>query len=324
MGESRRAFGHMCYYSLIVQHHLPHLLPSHDTTQRFDLKVACVNASREFLKREIELRTFNSISACCRMSDLLALIAEIALMLGHATSHGDNEEDCSLAQQRSGDRATVSKAMDYIDPISELQGDMTVRLAALLRALLAIEDDAACRHGLLAYPPNGAQSQHEMLIMRAAHLGNVRVSHDGVSTSSSEATMDQSQHMAGGVAIGGIGTMILRLRDSAQAEHQFRVRDFGAASFAQRSGERNTGEAGSGRAQNGGPQATAMQNTRLAEFDAAPPLSAVSFDDFAFHGLTPLTWKCNSGRVLLRLQTRTAQYIGRFENFRRIHDANRP
>ncbi|KAK4506936.1 hypothetical protein PRZ48_000669 [Zasmidium cellare] len=83
--ETRRAFGHMCYYSLIVQLHLPHMLHPRDASRRLQSKIACVNASREVLTREIELRTFNPIAACCRMSDFLALIAGMALMIGHIT-----------------------------------------------------------------------------------------------------------------------------------------------------------------------------------------------------------------------------------------------
>ncbi|KAK4979598.1 hypothetical protein LTR28_003750 [Elasticomyces elasticus] len=130
--ETRRTFGHMCYYSLVVQLHLPHMLCPHDASQRVYSKIACVNASREILTREIELRMFNPISACCRMSDFLALIAGMALMLGHITSHCGNEWDHLLAHQRLGDRAIVERALDCIDPMSDLHGDvLAVRCAAL-------------------------------------------------------------------------------------------------------------------------------------------------------------------------------------------------
>lgn len=118
LGESRRAFGHMCYYSPVVQLHLPHMLSPHDVTQRVYPKIACVNASREILNREIGLRTFNPIPACCRMTDFMALLAGIALMLGHATSHGGNESGHLLVHQRLGDRATVTRALDCMTTFS--------------------------------------------------------------------------------------------------------------------------------------------------------------------------------------------------------------
>ena len=73
--ESKRAFDHMCYYILIIELHLPHMLCPTHASQRMYSKIACVNASREILLREIALRSLNPISACCRMSDFLALIA---------------------------------------------------------------------------------------------------------------------------------------------------------------------------------------------------------------------------------------------------------
>lgn len=47
LGETRRAFGHMCYYSLVVQLHLPQMLSLHDATQRVYSKIVCVNASKK-------------------------------------------------------------------------------------------------------------------------------------------------------------------------------------------------------------------------------------------------------------------------------------
>lgn len=53
--EARRAFGHMCYYSMAVQLHLPHLPHPHNAARRLHSNLACVNASREVLSREIDL-----------------------------------------------------------------------------------------------------------------------------------------------------------------------------------------------------------------------------------------------------------------------------
>ena len=107
LSETRRAFGHMCYYSLVVQLHLPYMLSPHDAAQSLHSKIACVNASREILTREIELRTHDAVSARCRLSDFLALVAGTALVLGHVIRHAGqpSASDTLLAHQRLSDRA---------------------------------------------------------------------------------------------------------------------------------------------------------------------------------------------------------------------------
>jgi hypothetical protein len=285
MGETRRAFGHMCYYSLVVQLHLPHMLSPHDATQRLHSKIACVNASREILNREIELRTFNPISACCRMSDFMALIAGITLMLGHATGHDGKESDHLLAHQRLGDRATVARALDCIDPMSEVHGDvLTVRCAALLRDLLAIEEDAARQHGLPAHQPNCAKSQHHILIMRVPYPGSIRISCEGVSILSA-ANMDQSQDMAEGVTIGGIGSMMRRRRASATVEQQSQARDVTATPATHTSANFDASSTDSGYARIVEPEVTAMQTPQTVPNDMSPPFPVASFDEWSFKGV---------------------------------------
>jgi hypothetical protein len=285
LGESRRAFGHMCYYSLVVQLRLPHMLSPHDATQRVYSKIACANASREILNREIELRTFNPISACCRMSDFMALIAGMALMLGHATSHGGNERDHLLAHQRLGDRATVIRALDCIKSMSELHGDvLSVRCAALLRDLLVIEEDAARQHGSLASPPNSAKSQNHIIIMRMPYLGSIRISREGVSALSA-ANLDQSQHLAQGVIIGGIGSMMLRRHPSAEAEQELHARDVTATPVTTSSTDLAAGRVESGNEHDVAPHATAMPHPPMVPNDVAPPFPSANFDDWGVQGV---------------------------------------
>ena len=231
LSETRRAFGHMCYYSLVVQLHLPHMLCLHDASQRVYSKIACVNASREILTREVELRMFNPISACCRMSDFLALIAGVALMLGYITSHCRNEWDHLLAHQRLGDRATVERTLDCVDPMSDMHGDvLAVRCATLLRDLLAIEEDAARQHSLGASQPHemkhSQRHQRDILIMRVPYLGSIKISQEGVSALPA-ARIEQAHRLSEGVTIGGIGSMLIgRSRSSDSSE------DHGTANIA--------------------------------------------------------------------------------------------
>uniref|UniRef100_A0A8H7KEV8 Zn(2)-C6 fungal-type domain-containing protein n=1 Tax=Bionectria ochroleuca TaxID=29856 RepID=A0A8H7KEV8_BIOOC len=73
--ETKRILEHMRYYTLLNQLHLPHMLCPNTSFESTCSKIACVNASREILIRQIAIRNFNPISACLRMGDFMALIA---------------------------------------------------------------------------------------------------------------------------------------------------------------------------------------------------------------------------------------------------------
>lgn len=221
--ETRRAFGHMCYYSLVVQLHLPYMLSPHDVSQRVYSKIACVNASREILTRQVELRMFNAVSANCRMSDFLSLIAGVALMLGHITDHGGNAQDHPLAHQRLGDRATVERALHSTDIMSDLHGDVLAMLyAALLRDLLAIEADAARQQSLRASRVhelnNSKESQRDILIVRVPYLGSIRISQGGVAALPA-ARIEQAHSLSEDETIGGIGSISIGLHSSKSSEN---------------------------------------------------------------------------------------------------------
>ena len=266
--ETRRAFGHMCYYSLVVQLHLPHMLSPHNASQRIYSKIACVNASREILTREIELRIFNPISACCRMSDFLALIAGMALMLGHITSRCGKEWDHLLAHQRLGDRASVEQALDCIDPMSDLHGDvLAVRCAALLRDLLAIEEDAARQHSLRVSQSHDVYSQRDqrdILVMRVPYLGSIQISREGV-TALPAANIAQTKSSSDGVTIGGIGSMLGR-----QPHSSGHSKDQGTPNIAMLSAV---------------PPAATHDLSRDHSSDLMYPDPTASFDDWVFQGV---------------------------------------
>lgn len=178
--EARRAFDHMCYYTSVIQLHLPHMLCPSDASQRTYSKMACVNASREILVREIALRTFNPIRACCRMSDFLALIAGMTLVLAHAVSHCGQAENL-LQHSRLGDRATVARALECMRSMPELREDMlAVKCAALLKDLLAIEAAAADQSNYAVDVTRETneviESDRDLLIMRVPYIGGIKIS----------------------------------------------------------------------------------------------------------------------------------------------------
>jgi hypothetical protein len=209
--ESKRAFDHMCYYILIIQLHLPHMLcPSH-ASQRMYSKIACVNASREILLREISLRSLNPISASCRMADFLALIAGMTLILAHAVSHCGKETINMLAHQRLADRETVKRTLDCLQSMSELHQDvLAVRCVTLLGDLLAIEEDAARgskgRSSEISQEEDTNNTGRNVLIMRVPYLGAIQISRNGIANVAPLGTK-QSPGFGEGVTIGGIGSL---------------------------------------------------------------------------------------------------------------------
>jgi len=223
--EIRRVFDHSSYYTLIIQLHMPHMLcPSH-STQRMYSKMACVNASREILTRQIALRTFNPVTACCRMNDFMALIAGMTLMLAHATSHCDTAAGNILAHQRLGDRAMVQRALECIAFISELQEDqLAFRCASLLKDLLIIEEGAAQKQNQgdnqSREGPDNAEDSRDMLITRAPFFGGMKISRGGIAV----VAPHRSEHDQGpaDISIGGIGSIRVnnsRSSHATPAEH---------------------------------------------------------------------------------------------------------
>jgi hypothetical protein len=208
--EIRRVFDHSSYYTLIIQLHMPHMLcPSH-STQRMYSKMACVNASREILTRQIALRTFNPVTACCRMNDFMALIAGMTLMLAHATSHCDNSAGNVLAHQRLGDRAMVQRALECITFISDLQEDqLAVRCASLLNDLLIIEEGAARKLdqsvNRTREDPDNEEDSRDMLITRAPFLGGMKISRGGIAVVAP--LRAEHNQGSGDISIGGIGSI---------------------------------------------------------------------------------------------------------------------
>jgi hypothetical protein len=208
--EIRRVFDHSSYYTLIIQLHMPHMLCPTHSTQRMYSKMACVNASREILTRQIALRTFNPVTACCRMNDFMALISGMTLMLAHATSHCDESAGNVLAHQRLGDRAMVQRALECITFISELQEDqLAVRCASLLKDLLIIEEGAARKQDQGVNRSREGHDNNEdsrdMLITRAPFFGSMKISRGGIAVVAP--LRAEHNQGSGDISIGGIGSI---------------------------------------------------------------------------------------------------------------------
>ncbi|KAF2172993.1 hypothetical protein M409DRAFT_62639 [Zasmidium cellare ATCC 36951] len=279
--ETRRAFGHMCYYSLVLQLHLPHMLHPSNAARRLHSKIACVNASREVLTREIEMRTFNPIAACCRMSDFLALIVGMSLMIGHITSHSGNESDQLLRHQRLGDRATVKRALDCITPMSDIHGDsLAERCAVLLKNLLAIEEDASRQYHLRTSGSHdagdGRDNQRDVLNMRVPYLGGIQISRNGVAAMPA-AKMEQAKALSEeSVTIGGLGSMFVQQVSTMDSDEG---RDTAATSLTQQDNSQPNQQP---QASHGTP--AAITGSPI-QHDSMFPDAAADFDEWVFQGV---------------------------------------
>jgi hypothetical protein len=208
--EIRRTLDYMCYYTVVNQLHLPYILcPSH-SSQSIYSRIACVNASREVLTREIAIRTFNPVATCSRMGDFMALIAGMTLMLVHLVSHCQETTGNLLAHQRLSDRATVERALECMKSMSELRDDaLAARCAVLLRDLLAVEADAAQGHTYRAHAleriNDDGKDSPNTLIINVPYVGIVRIAREGMVSMTPFKAQDRD--VFGDVTIGGIGSL---------------------------------------------------------------------------------------------------------------------
>jgi hypothetical protein len=203
----------------------------------------------------------------------------MALMLGHITSHCGNEWDHLLAHQRLGDRATVERALDCIDPMSDLHGDvLAMRCAILLRDLLAIEEDATRQHSLRVNKPHemghSQRTQRDILIMRVPYLGSIQISREGV-TALPAARIVQAQSSSEGVTIGGIGSMVIGRPHPTDSSE-----DHGSANPAVVPMAHTSATYG----RNQHPPA-AHNTSALSAADPMFPDATASFDDWVFQGV---------------------------------------
>jgi len=173
--------------------------------------MACVNASREILTRQIAIRTFNSTTPFCRMADFVALVAGLTLMLAHIVCHCHKETDNLLIHQRLGDRATVERTLECMQSMSELRDDvLAAKCATLLKDLLVVEADAAQNQSYRAHKMQWTKDDHEdardVLIIKVPYLGAIRIAREGISAVT-PLDMAQSRGSQEDITIGGIGSL---------------------------------------------------------------------------------------------------------------------
>lgn len=182
--EIRRGWNHMCYYTMVIQLHLPYMICPNQASQNVYSRIACVNASREILTREIAVRTFNRTTPYYRMGDFMALVAGLTLMLAHIVSHSREQVDDLLVHQRLGDRAVVEQALECMESMSEVHKDLFVsKCATLLKYLLAAEAQTAQGQSHSQQGPLSKGDDHERcneLIIMVPYVGAIKIARGGV------------------------------------------------------------------------------------------------------------------------------------------------
>jgi hypothetical protein len=154
-------------------------------------------------------------------------------------------------------------------------------------SILAIVDGAAANASSVSMPTVLAATAGPRSGVLAHQPSSTRISREGLSTLPATST-DQSQHMAAGVAIGDVPTMMLRRHasaESAEVDQEFHARDVAATLVTPTSASFEAGQSERGNAQNALPQAAAMPNPPIMPNDVSPPFPAASFDDLVMNTL---------------------------------------
>ncbi|CAG9978496.1 unnamed protein product [Clonostachys byssicola] len=214
--ETKRILEHMRYYTLLNQLHLPHMLCPNTSFESTCSKIACVNASREILIRQIAIRNFNPISACLRMGDFMALIAGLTLVLAHIFSHCHEELANVLIHQRQSDRAIVEQALECMESMSELRNDvLSAKCSTLLKDLLAVEADAAqggSYHAQTLQAGSGGggnQNDCQVLVICVPYIGSIKIARRGNISVAPFERVSRDNIAREPVTLGGIGSVHL-------------------------------------------------------------------------------------------------------------------
>ena len=181
--EIQRVWDHLVYQTLMIQLHLPYMLFSSNQSQSMYSTNAVVNASRELLLKQASLRAINPVHPCLRMSELMALIADMALALAHILSLSVGAPDL-LIHQRSSDRATVESSLESMVAVRDMDDDtLFVKSANTLRSLLWMKTRAMpCQSAKIQRMPLMAVGEmHETLTVDLAQ-GTIRLTRKGCST----------------------------------------------------------------------------------------------------------------------------------------------
>lgn len=185
--ETQHLAAQVYYYSLLIQLHVPYMIQlDNDSGDQYS-RNTCINAGREILTRFIAHRNFNPSSSCSRPVDFFALLAAMALLLGHLDAHNGQQPASFLAHQRLSDRAVLDQALERMDALGHSNNDVASETGAkLVRRLLDIEAEAATGRSYFVTANNvpdysNSQDKGDDLRLGIPYLGIIKISSYSIS-----------------------------------------------------------------------------------------------------------------------------------------------
>ncbi|CAH0034372.1 unnamed protein product [Clonostachys rhizophaga] len=169
---------HLMHHYLLIQLHLPFILPS-PTEVRQDYSIfTCAHASREVLARFISFHCLDGVTFNFSRLYFFALIAIEAVLLAHINSRSFRDWGDILAHQRASDRSIAMQVLKHVDRASEICPEVRYEKSAnVLRQLLQIENEAYEQCSLEGPDPQG--TQHGLRVS-VPFFGIVTVTRQGV------------------------------------------------------------------------------------------------------------------------------------------------
>ncbi|CAG9994514.1 unnamed protein product [Clonostachys byssicola] len=169
---------HLMHHYLLIQLHLPFILPS-PTEVRQDYSIfTCVHASREVLTRFISFHCLNGVTFNFSRLYFFALIAIEAILLAHINSRSFRDWGDILAHQRANDRSVAMQVLKHVDRASEICPEVRYEKSAnILRQLLQIENEAYEQCSLEGPDTQGTQNG---LRVSVPFFGIVTVTRQGI------------------------------------------------------------------------------------------------------------------------------------------------
>jgi hypothetical protein len=199
-------FHGLCLQTMILQLHAQYMMFSLDTMRRLQSTVACVQACRELLNQYTELRRLDSIHPCCGMSDFMACVGAIMLVMAHVIGHSVARTENMIAFQRPGDCELLERTLKTINSHQEKEdGSFVATCVRTLEQLLKLESCAAMGQTVqLERLPTGVTVQdvvHSRLLIDLSGAGMIEICRIGCPNKSH----------SDGFVIGGVGTIQIEL-----------------------------------------------------------------------------------------------------------------
>ncbi|KAK2776205.1 hypothetical protein FQN53_002839 [Emmonsiellopsis sp. PD_33] len=197
--DTLRLVNQFAYRHLLVQLHLPYLMPPSSVHPGYDYsKMTAANTSRAIVAHFVSFRTSTVATAYCRGIDFVAFIASTTLCLAHiearrqhmATSGGEGGVTVlqSLQHQRLSDRGLLERTLEIMDKmVRESPDAIAQKISSILRPLLAIEKSSAS--GVPYYtsatlednqqePPSSSSTTFDTILnIQIPYFGTIKIEH---------------------------------------------------------------------------------------------------------------------------------------------------